>query len=369
MAAQSPLTRVVLKLRIADPQPAERREWRRSIAASQGHAKVPSGMRITHQGRDHGDLIIRLSVVEPLPEPETRPPLIPVIERLTRPHPLIAATRSGASSARDGWVDRMRTKGVLHMRVASQSVRRVLLITQSLILEAERRGYGVEVGSEDRRCAGGLCITIDGHPFELTFAEENDRHPHVATKTELDRAERYSWQKVPEWDYTPSGRLQLRSGHDGYKPLATDRVRWRLDDRLGHALAELEARAGEFTRRAMEEQRRLEQRQLAWEQAMERARIRLVESHRADHLRRQVDDRRHASEIRALVAAARDAAGATWAIDPKTEEWLTWASDHADEIDPLRAPMHMLDPPEATSSALQPFLDGWSPYGPDRRGW
>ena len=258
-------------------------------------------------------------------------------------------------------------KDVLHLRVAPKSVRRVLLIAQSLILEAERRGYSAEVGTGDRRCDGGLCIAIDGYRFELTFVEETDRHPHIATKTELDRAERHSWEKVPEWDYVPSGRLQLRSGHDGYRPLAADRVRWRLDDRLGHVLADLEARADEFKQRAMEEQRRLEQRQLAWEQAMDRARSRLVESHRADHLGKQVHNWRHASEIRALVAAARDAAGAAWAVDPKTEEWLTWASDHADAIDPLRGPMHMPDPPEPTSTALQPFLDGWSPYGPDRR--
>src|SRR4051812_37289212 len=84
------------ELRLSDPPEDERRQWRRSIAASQGHTQMPAGMRITHKGRNRGDLIIRLSVVEPVAEQETRPPLVPVIGRLARPHPLIAATRAGA---------------------------------------------------------------------------------------------------------------------------------------------------------------------------------------------------------------------------------------------------------------------------------
>lgn len=63
---------------------------------------------------------------------------------------------------------------------------------------------------------------------------------------------------------------------------------------------------------------------------------------------------------------ARD--GASWAVDPKTEAWLTWAAEHADSIDPLLGPLFVPEAPEPSRSALEPFLDGWSPYTPDRRG-
>lgn len=79
-------------------------------------------------------------------------------------------------------MDTMRVQGMLHLRVAPASFRRVLRIAQSLILEAQRRGHRVEQRSEDRRFHGGLCIVVDGYPFELTFVEETDRRPHVATK-------------------------------------------------------------------------------------------------------------------------------------------------------------------------------------------
>jgi len=49
----------------------------------------------------------------------------------------------------------------------------------------------------------------------------------------------------------------------------------------------------------MEEERRLEQRRLEWEQAMLAARARLVESQIGDLLRQQTERWRHASEIAA----------------------------------------------------------------------
>ena len=294
------------------------------------------------------------------------PPPIPVLERLGRPHPIIAVTRDGAKRDSEGWMDTMRVPGMLHLRVAPTSFRRVLRIAQSLILEAQRRGHRVEQHSEDRRCHGGLCIVVDGYPFELTFVEETDRRAHVATKVELDRSARWSYERIPKWDHFPSGRVQLRCGHDAARPLATDRVRWRLEDRLDRALAEIERRADELTQRAIEKQRQLEQRRLEWEQAMVVARARLVESQRGELLRQQTERWRQASEIRGFIEAVRARDGATWAVDPKSEAWLTWAAEHADSIDPLVGPLSMPEPPEPTPSALEPFLNGWSPYGPDR---
>ncbi len=304
--------------------------------------------------------------VEPPAILPVTPPAIPVLERLGRPHPIIAVTRDGAKRRSDGWLDTMRTPGMLHVRVAPTSFRRVLRIAQSLILEAERRGHRVEKRAQDRECAGGLCIVVDGYPFELTFVEETDRRAHVATKAELAQQAQWSYHRIPEWDRFPSGRLQLRCGHDAARPLATDRVRWRLEDRLDRALAEIERRADALRQRAMEQQRRLEQQRLEWEQAMRVARARLIESQRSELLRGQTERWRHASEIRSFIQAVRARDGASWAVDPKTEAWLAWAAEHADSIDPLLGPLFVPESPEPSPSALEPFLKGWSPYGPDR---
>lgn len=59
---------------------------------------------------------------------------------------------------------------------------------------------------------------------------------------------------------------------------------------------------------------------------------------------------------------------AGWAPNPDTDEWLAWAAELADSIDPLLGPTLVPDAPEPTPSALEPFLKGWGPYGPERFG-
>lgn len=50
-------------------------------------------------------------------------------------------------------------------------------------------------------------------------------------------------------------------------------------------------------------------------------------------------------------------------------EWIAWAEAHAQAIDPLSAELRMPDDPEPTADAIKPYMDGWSPYGPNRGLW
>ena len=343
-----------------------------ALPASTGTSPAASAKKRTEVGPRSVDHLRDARVAEtsavvgraaPLP---VAPPLVPVPDRLVRPHPLIAATRDGARRSSDGWVDTMRVPGVLHLRVAPASLRRALRIAQGLIVEAQKRGHSVEPGAPDRRCAGGLDLVVSGHRFELAFVEETDRKAHVATPAELERAARLAWEQAPGWDRFPSGRLQLRCGHSSDRPLATDRVRWRLEDRLDRALAEIERQAEVLEQRAVEERREQDQREREWEEAMRVARDRLIESQRADLLRGQAEAWRHASEIRAFIHAVRAREGGRWPTDARTDDWLAWAAKHADSIDPLLGPLFVPDAPEPRAADLEPFLNGWSPYGPDR---
>ena len=49
-------------------------------------------------------------------------------------------------------------------------------------------------------------------------------------------------------------------------------------------------------------------------------------------------------------------------------EWVTWARMHADHLDSAGQVSHMPDRPEKVAlEELRPFLDGWSPYGPEAK--
>lgn len=305
---------------------------------------------------------------------ETERPAIATIRVPTRLpqqlHPIVAATRDIARPGPDGWVDTMRRPGVVHVRLTKQSLDRALRIAHAIFREATRRGHRVETTGSSRGCAAGAYLAIGGQRFELSFAEQTTRVPHVITAEEETRAQRYEWAHVPKWDYVATGRLVLRQGHSSDGKLASDGARWQLEDRLGHVLDHLEQQAHELDvqaeRHATAERERLERERSGWEEAMRSAQRRLVEHNRVEHLCDQIRGWEEANKIRTFVAAVRSSAGSPECVEPKTEEWLAWATDYADLIDPLLGPLYMPDAPSPAPRALEPFLDGWSPYGPTR---
>jgi hypothetical protein len=125
---------------------------------------------------------------------------------------------------------------------------------------------------------------------------------------------------------------------------------------------EAETLAAEERERLRLEQLEAERRQQRWEEAMERARARHIEHHRADILADQVARWDRATSIRAYCDAIEQA----HSDDGSAVEWIAWARAHADHIDPLDPPPTLPDPPsDVTAEDLQPFLDGWSAYGPE----
>jgi hypothetical protein len=91
----------------------------------------------------------------------------------------------------------------------------------------------------------------------------------------------------------------------------------------------------------------------------------LLEAHRADVLRDQIERRQFARAIR---DPCREISSPTALLteDQRFDAiaWVAWAGRYADQIDPSRQPLSMPEEPEPRPEDLKPFLGGWSPYGP-----
>ncbi len=330
------------ELRLSGLSGPERAGWRRIIHAAITQGGLPAGTRLRHTGRDRGDLVIRL--VADTADNEPRKPetaKVPVPTRLPgRPHPIVTATREAATPT-SGWVNTRRKAGVAHISVARSSVPRALRLLQGLFAEAERRGYQTGTTGGDRTCAGGAAVVIGGHRFEVVLAEERRRVPHQLTAAEQSRPADYRW--APRWDYVPSGRLVLRLGHGSYgPPLATDRTRWQIEDRLGHAFERLEAAAADAVKRDQQRAREEQERQARHEAELERQRREQIAAGRVSHLTGQVAAWRLAADIHAFVDQARSS------VDPRDSTaaaWLDGAVFYAESIDPLRNPIGFPDEP------------------------
>ncbi len=152
-----------------------------------------------------------------------------------------------------------------------------------------------------------------------------------------------------------------------------DRQSWSLDDRLPHLFREIEERVGEADRaaeqrrmaaeqRAEAQRREAEERERRWNQHMDQARHRLVETHWATQLHAQANAWHDAQRLRDYCHALAE----QHCQQPATAEWLRWADTYISQLDPLSSPPVMPEPPEATPEALQKHLpEGWSAWGPE----
>lgn len=319
-------------LRVPDPLPSIRSSWRRAIRAIYDRNLCPTGQRVRYSGRSGGELVIRL---EPVPTPCAAPAMVRVPNRLVGLHPLLLATQVNISGERGPWIDTRRRSGSAHLRVTRKKVTRAMRLLHALVVEAARRGYGIDVAKE-HRCVGGLAVVIEDHPIELVIVETTRRVP-VSTEGNS------RW--APKWDTVPTGRLRLQVGHSyEHCQLAIDGVRVQLESRLGHVMARLERHADEAAASARASAQAAAARQRAQEEAIARAGRELLARTRATHLAGQVSAWRLAADIRTIVAATRQAEPG----DADVQAWLAWALSYADDIDPLRQGLRPPTPPRLT---------------------
>lgn len=308
---------------------------------------VPDGFHLETSRRYFG-LLFRLL---PGAHPMSRRHLegrtaIPVPERLTRPHNTVSALRSEK-----------------RLSISKAAQARALLLAQGLAAEAERRGHGVALGKDGHH----LVITVNGYSEEIKILEQEDRVPHEPTGAELRQKQRNPWTRIPDFDPVPTGRLtfELDEAWNSRQRRWADGKRQRLEDRLWDLLNEIETRATEAEQHRIEKERRERERQDQWERAMARARARYIEHGLTLQLCDQVDRWSLASRLRQYCDALDQLVSEEPPDESSAREWATWARSYTESIDPLREAPTVPAVPDPKAEDLKPFLDGWSPYGPE----
>jgi hypothetical protein len=257
---------------------------------------------------------------------------------------------------------------------------RVLRILQGLVVEAERRGHQAATPPDavlrDYRPVwsgptnGHLEITCDGYTAAVRIREEGLAYRVATTGSYVNgQGAGRAVTSLREYEKGATGRLSIAivSGYsEGHRLAAwADRKSWTLEDKLPELLREIEIRAAEDRHRREIAEREAIEREHAWRAAMITARERHAEHRQAAALDERVAAWRRTEEIRAYCDAAEPRHGG----DIEAVAWVAWARRHADALDPLRTPPQSLPAPKnVTAEDLRPFLDGWDPYGPYRRG-
>jgi hypothetical protein len=286
---------------------------------------------------------------------------VPVPERIGRYHRVAAAFR-----------DKRWSVSVEHLGRATR-------IVQAIAVEAERRGYEVALPAEHKRAgygrndtfSGDIAVTIAPDLTCLTLRELPPNlgaaHPYQLIWDSWDRTQKV--RKNP--DFVSTGRLQIEitTGSTLGRPgKFRDGKRQRLEDQLPVILCELEIQHLEHTHsRAAEERKELERRQ-NWEAAMSRARGLIQEHHKKQMFERQFERWELAQRMNEYVDALEQqvATMSERADQIESMRWIDWARRHVDALNPATSPIRMPTPLKHSDADLAPFLDGWSPYGPER---
>lgn len=240
-------------------------------------------------------------------------------------------------------------EGLFNVEVSPGSVERAAIFLNTLMIAAESRGCQVVKGGPS------LVFFVDGEVVSFKLVEAVKRTKHIPTLAETSALEAWqrrrsrnwdavSWEsrpKIPEWDYSPEGKLAVliderKWSHDGVRRKFADGKTQTIERMLNSVLEGLVVCAA--TIKAVRED--TERCKREWEEA-ERKRL---EQHRRDALERKwvealsKDLERWMERKRVLeyVAMVEGKLEAVEYEDPEVvREWIKWATDYANRLDPL----------------------------------
>jgi hypothetical protein len=262
--------------------------------------------------------------------------------------------------------------------VSKEHVARAARLLHALATESAARGYEVTLPSSHKRTDtrrpttldGDIAITICTTTVPLSMRELPPNGGAARPYIPKYNSRNQSWTLVNNTDFVSTGRLQLeltqKYSTNGRRERFRDGKRQQLDAALPAILREIEIQHLEKEWKREQARLKEEETQRRWEAAMERARIRIQDHHKAQQLKKQADAWAEAAMLRQYVDAleARMSSEQDAALFNRGLAWLTWARDYIDTKDPLLRPIEIPAVASYRDEDLVPFLDGWSPHGP-----
>jgi hypothetical protein len=278
---------------------------------------------------------------EDLPDQLKALRVVKVPKTLRNPHPLVENTNQFLSKAKpdDYGVFRVRKNNCVDLRVSPRMLNRSLRIWDGLLKCFEELDYEIitESGYDSQ-----TSVVIFDEKVEISLKEKVHRLPHVLTQKEIEKQKRYSWERPGPWDYEPTGRLTLSIGGyvpDGFRKNWSDTKKRELEILLGDFVKAVYRVA--LTKRdrtiEQEEDKRRWQEELRRRQEeaerLEREKKRLLDlEDQAERWVKAEKLRAYLKEVEKVVTIN----GLSEIQGVPVQEWMRWALEHADRIDPLK---------------------------------
>lgn len=278
-------------------------------------------------------------------------PLLKIAESLREPHPLVDSSKTrleGLSENKSGLLI-SKAKRCLDISVSRDHLDRSLRLLDAVFKDWEGRGNSVAIDTSGDK--GATILRAGEEEVWLSIVEEVKEFEIEPTEEESLRP-KWTWKKRSK--IRPTGKLTVslsgnyiakgRTFHRRYRDGQDAPIEMKGARIIGATLQYIEQRKAHLE----EKERELElwrERQRNWaiekkkeeEKARKREqkRMRLEEANRrAEKLFEDSERWAKAQRLRDFIEARRNKLAAEM-DDPKMEEWVQWATQIADEVDPL----------------------------------
>ena len=257
-------------------------------------------------------------------------PEIDIPKRLTRPLPLVRAVRERMTESTDQF-GRLRIRGfkASPVCVSPSSAGRALRLLQAIVKAAGELGWTASIGRSRT---------------ETTYLEVEDTDVHFrlfekSRQVERSKPKKYSYQ--PDWEYEPTGTLRIELtqaySYQGQKKWSIREEKTGIEETESFlkGVQKFVAYKKEERRYWEEKKRRREAEKRRKEEAERR---RKKKEARRSALERQADRHGQARHLRRYIEEVeRRAAQEDLSLKRRKacQEWLRWAREHAERIDPL----------------------------------
>ncbi|MFV3329896.1 hypothetical protein ACNFIA_03055 [Pseudomonas sp. NY15437] len=324
---------------------------------SRGHwAKLRAGKRVavTPTLRDYTGLPINLlkpngsqattrgnSPQNSTPEPED-PRLQPILEyeklpdhqivvseSLRSPHALVIKTQKAFSDPYLDQRDFPRPRGeALDLRVSKTMLPRALRVADALIKAIELRGYSVTLDKKT------TYVNILGIRTGLTFFEAARRSKYQPTEQELKKLARNQWVRIPDWQYYPTGVLQVLVA-DGYGGKIVDSTKRTVEEQLNQIICVIARRAVEHLISREQQAVAAAERQHKRDTALAQKAMQDAERKQLLGLLRKARQWERACLLRRYLDEFEQTLRQQGRLAPEQLEHLAWGRAKADWLDPF----------------------------------
>lgn len=251
--------------------------------------------------------------------------------RGTRWHPLVAATRDAfqATYKDSRGLPLPGGKG-LNIAVSPEQRPRALRIANALVRALDKRGFVLVPGEHH------LDVLMFGVCLSLSLFEATKRSDYVPTEVERAAKAHGGWMSWPRYRYTPSGRLEIRSG-GGYGGSVKDGMHHLVEEQLNKLIIWMAKRALGIVRFREECARAEKLKQALRHEALGQKAMQDAEKEKLEGLKTDAVRWQQAQAIRAYLLALERTVSSRDGLTQDQQAYLAWGQAKANWLDPLVA--------------------------------